>query len=445
MRPMTDDPHTPSATEPPPMPGLASGVVRVVDGPDRGLTKDVGGTPLVVGRAADCDLVLADRRVSQRHVAITLAPRGFLVRDLDSHHGTWFEGSRVREVVVPPGALLRVGTVHLLLGAPPEALRIRPSERTSFGELVGSSLAMRRVFTLLERAAQCDVTVLLEGETGTGKEVAARALHAESARAARPFVSFDGGGAHPGLLRAALFGYAEGSSTGAATGGRAGLFEAAAGGTVFLGEIGEIPLALQPALRRVCDERTIQRVGSTTPVPVDVRLVAATNRDLAAEVAAGHFREDLYYRVHVLPIALPPLRARVGDVPLLCEQLFRQVGAAVRGPLEGPGLAALMQHDWGGNGRELRQVLRRALANAGPQPTFTSLAFALEPAAGRPPGAGARSPSFQEDRTQAVAQFEHDFLTELLAATDGNVRRASRASGIERTQLGRLVRKHGLR
>jgi DNA-binding NtrC family response regulator len=442
--------HTATETLMAALPRLVSACLRVVDGPGRGAVHAVGASPVVVGTSEEGHVVLADRRVSRRHCEISAGKRGFLVRDLGSRNGTWFEGSRVGEAAVPPGALIRVGRTHLWLGERERNAGIEPAERESFGALVGGSLLMRQVYTLLERFAALDTTVLLLGETGTGKELAARAIHQASPRARGPFEVFDCGAAHPALVRCALFGYLPGSFTDAGPGGP-GVFERAAGGTVFLDEIGELPLEVQPALLRACEQRTVQRIGGDRPLAVDTRIVAATNRDLAEEVAAGRFREDLYYRLQVLSVTLPPLRRRREDISRLCRALLAGIGVPDPGPIAGRPLAILEQHEWPGNVRELRNVLERALATAGMgrvasgasgSAQFARLAFHLAPLA---PGQAPADASFAELKRRAVEEFERRYLAELLAAHAGNVRQASRASGIERTQLRRLLRRHGLR
>jgi DNA-binding NtrC family response regulator len=422
---------------------LRSGVVRVVDGPDRGKSWSIDDLPLSIGSGDNCDITLRDARVSRRHCRLTLVAHGFLVEDLESRNGTYFEGSRVGQIAVPPGAILRVGKTHLAVGAARESSSLAPSDRTQLGKLVGQSLAMRKVFTLLERAAQSDVTVLIEGETGTGKDGAAQAIHALGARTRGPFEVLDCGAQVPALLASELHGHVRGSFTGAAQ-DRAGVFERAHGGTVFLDEIGELPLDLQPALLRVLETSTVTRLGAHTPMQADVRIIAATHRDLAEAVVAGTFREDLYYRLQVLPIALPPLRTRREDLPILCAEQFRDHGIEP-GPIEGPNLALLAQHRWPGNVRELRNVIERALVRAGGAARFADLAIDLGDAV-RPatePGRGADS--FQERKKEAVDRFEREYLVELLREHAGNVKQASRASGIERTQLKRLLRKHALK
>jgi DNA-binding NtrC family response regulator len=297
------------------------------------------------------------------------------------------------------------------------------------------------VFTQLEHAAGTDAGVLITGETGTGKEIAARAIHGASRRAAGPFVVLDCNSVVPQLFAATLFGCVKGAIAGIDE-DRPGLVEQANGGTLFIDEVAALPLDLQPALLRLCDERTIMRVGEVARREVDVRIVAATRRDLTLEVAAGRFREDLYYRLKVLSIAMPPLRARREDFPQLVEEILHGLGVSQVGPLRGENMSRLLQHAWPGNVRELASVLGGAVA-AAPGKSFAELTIGLVPRVA--PDQVAGDESFQHQKKQAIDEFERAYLERLLSESGGNIRRACRASGIERTQLKRLLDKHGLR
>jgi DNA-binding NtrC family response regulator len=423
--------------------GLPGGVVRALDGRSRGKSARIGERPVVVGSGEEADLRLNDPKVSRRHAEIGLGRFGFVVSDLGSRNGTLFEGSRVTQASVPPGAILRLGDTHVVLMADADERRLPPSSRAAFGQLIGGSPPMRQVYALLERAAESDPTVLLLGETGTGKELAARALHDNGPRARAPYEILDCGAVSAGLIGSDLFGHVKGAFTGAAA-DRPGIFERASGGTVFIDEVAELPLDLQPALLRVCDRGEVTPVGSTRRVPVDVRIIAATRRDVAAEVVAGRFREDLFYRLGVLAVTLPPLRARRSDLPALATAILRDLGMSDPGPIDGAGLGFLAAYDWPGNVRELKNVLERALIGSPGALCFRDIAFAppsAEPAGQRPP---ATAHSFQEQRQQVIAGFERQFLSDLMAAHGGNILRASQASGIERTQLKRLLRRNRL-
>ncbi|MES1205744.1 MAG: sigma-54 dependent transcriptional regulator [Pseudomonadota bacterium] len=310
--------------------------------------------------------------------------------------------------------------------------------------MVGESAPMRAVFETIERAAVSDATVLLEGETGTGKEITAEAVHRGSHRRDKPFLVVDCGAIPPQLLESELFGHERGSFTGAVS-SRQGVFEAAAGGTVFLDEIGELSIDLQPKLLRVLERREVRRIGTNQHVPVNVRLVAATNRGLREQVTARKFRSDLYYRLAVVEVRLPPLRERPGDLPLLVEHIARNLGpmdALTTAALHSPEfLAKMARHDWPGNIRELRNHLERCVAlrefNA-PQ-TGTAAALATPESA-----AGIGRP-LREARDEWVSSFEKRYLEELLRVNDNRVSVAARSAGVDRIYFYRLLWKHGLR
>ena len=313
-----------------------------------------------------------------------------------------------------------------------------------FGRMVGQSPPMRAVFETLARAAASDATVLLEGETGTGKEVSAEALHKSSRRRDKPFLVVDCGAIPPQLLESELFGHERGSFTGA-VGSRPGVFEAASGGTVFLDEIGELNIELQPKLLRVLERREVRRIGTNQHVPVNVRLVAATNRPLRGEVAARRFRSDLYYRLAVVEVRLPPLRERTGDLPLLATYIAENLGplepeaARIIGSPEF--LAKLAQHDWPGNVRELRNYLERCLALGDFSPPRTG----NETSAPAPESAASAGRSLREARETLVNTFEKRYLEEVLRLHDNRVSAAARAAGVDRIYFYRLLWKHGLR
>jgi len=349
-----------------------------------------------------------------------------------------------------------VGKVELQVQPRTERIELLPSEHEAFGEAVGRSVAMRTIFGLLERLAPTEATVLLTGETGTGKDVLARAIHAASRRAGGPFVVVDCGAVVGSLIESELFGHEKGAFTGA-TERRQGAFELADGGTLFLDEIGELPLDLQPKLLRAIEQRAFKRVGGSREQRVDVRIVAATKRPLRQEVERGKFREDLYFRLAVVPIELPPLRERPEDVPLLVERLLERFAA--REGLERPlklapeAMAALKAHDWPGNVRELRNVLERAalLARAmgreqiGPSdvPGWTLGAVApSEGEDGPPPFEPGKS--YRQTKAEWEAWFERRFVRWLLERHDGNVSAAARAADMDRKYLARLARRHGI-
>ncbi|MFT3917699.1 MAG: sigma-54 dependent transcriptional regulator [Anaeromyxobacteraceae bacterium] len=319
------------------------------------------------------------------------------------------------------------------------------------GGLVGDGPELREVHRLLAQAAAADLTVLLTGETGTGKELAARAIHQGSARQARRFVPVNCGALPAELVESELFGHARGAFTGAA-GPRPGLFEEADGGTLFLDEIGDLPLPVQVKLNRALQEKEIRRVGDNRATTVDVRVVAATHRDLQAEVAAGRFREDLYYRLAVFPVRLPPLRERTGDVPALAAHLLAKHARAHRKALDGlepDALRALEAQPWPGNVRQLENAIERAVAVAGGR---TVTLADLGPELRAPPTTTPATPAPAETRLPYKEAVENareraskEYLAAILREHDGNVTRAAEAAGMERESLHRLMKRYGLR
>ncbi|HEX3905423.1 MAG TPA: sigma-54 dependent transcriptional regulator [Polyangia bacterium] len=315
-----------------------------------------------------------------------------------------------------------------------------------FGRMIGRSSAMQVVFDVLGKAASSDATILLEGETGTGKEVSAEAIHLGSPRKDKPFLVVDCGAMPPQLLESELFGHERGAFTGAVS-SRQGVFEAAAGGTVFLDEIGELSIDLQPKLLRVLERREVRRVGTNNHFPVNVRLVAATNRSLRDQVAAQKFRSDLYYRLAVVEVKLPPLRERLSDLPLLVDHVVRAfagVDPATAAKVRAPEfLDALGRHTWPGNIRELRNYLERcvALRDFSPPRSVTG----SMPAVAGPESAVNVGQPLREAREAWVSAFERRYLEELLRQHENRVSAAARAAGVDRIYFYRLLWKHGLR
>jgi DNA-binding NtrC family response regulator len=418
----------------------------VVDGPSRGATARVTTGGARVGAAPGNDLTLADPTVSRVHCELVQRGDALVLRDLGSTNGTWVEGVRLRDGDVPPGAIVRVGASAFRVDVGEEPAFVELSGRSSFGELVGASLEMRRLYAVLERVAATDATVLLEGETGTGKDVLARSLHAASTRAAGPFVAVDCGAIPENLIESELFGHVRGAFTGA-TSDRKGVFEEAHGGTLFLDEIGEMPLTLQPKLLRAIESRAVRRVGSSAARSVDVRIVAATNRPLARCVNDGSFREDLFYRLAVVSLALPALRTRRDDIPVLARHFYRAFAGAAAGELSPELIARLVGRSWPGNVRELRNYIERSV----------SLGMLDAPATGRPsrPPPGAPLPSLdgmialelplKEARQAWVESFESVYVRDILRRCGGNVTRAAERAGVSRRFLQRTIARLGIR
>jgi DNA-binding NtrC family response regulator len=417
----------------------------VVDGPDAGRAARLGPR-CVVGTEAGCDLVLTDDRVSRRHLEVVSIEGRYAIRDLGSRNGTYYEGSRVTEASVSVGSTLKLGRTFVRLAPLSEPLDLPASQSRRFGELVGESLALREVFAVLELASKSEVTVLLEGETGVGKELAARALHDESARRRGPFVALDCSALPETLVESELFGHVRGAFTGASR-GRQGAFVRADGGTLFLDELDSVPVPVQARLLRAVEERTVRAVGSDTEQRVDVRLLAASRRDLSALVTTGAFRADLFYRLSVVRVRIPPLRGRREDIAPIVAELLARRGMREPGAIEGPNLERLFAHDWPGNVRELRNVVDRALALSPGASTFAELRVSVPDASlTADDGLAVRTDlPFHEAKELVVSTFERRYLADLLARHEGNLSAAARAAGLDRKHLRRLADQHGLR
>lgn len=397
---------------------------------------------VVLGADPGCDVTLEDRAVSRKHACVVPCDEGFTVTDLESRNGTWLDGAKITKATVPPGSTLRLGTTLVQLLPAEEEIDIPASAATSFGGMLGSSEAMRRVYAILERASASDVSVLLLGESGTGKELAARAIHDASRRKAHPFVVFDCGAASEALVESALFGHKRGAFTGAVA-DHPGAFALAHGGTLFLDEIGDLPLPLQPKLLRMLERGEVSPLGSRKSESYDVRFVAATHRDLSKEVACGAFRADLYYRLAVVEVFLPPLRKRRTDIPALVKALLRRHGSTDE-DIEGPSLDRLLAYAWPGNVRELRNVIARAAALAAPGAKFREMPVFVraESEAESEPLARADVP-YHEAKDALIERFERAYCTDLLRRAGGNLSKAARIAGLERKYLYKILERAG--
>ncbi len=396
----------------------------VVSGEDAGKELVLEAGSYRVGKDPACELVLTDGAVSRTHLLVEVISGGARLTDQGSKNGSFYQGARFDAVVAQAPARIRVGHTELellpratLQSGPP------PSQADRFGGLIGKSLEMRRVFALLERLAKTDTDVLLRGETGSGKEVCARSLHEASGRAKGPLVVCDLAAVAPTLAASQLFGHARGAFTGAVK-DQPGLAERAHGGTLFLDELGEFPLELQPNLLRLLERREVRRVGETQYRRIDLRVIAATHRDLQAEVKAGRFRDDLYHRVAVVTVTLPALRDRREDIAPLIDALLERMGKPPSA-LSPETRALLLAHPWPGNVRELRNMVERVVALGGP----------AEPEA--------PASTFREAKERLVAAFEKDYLRDLMKRCGNNVSQAAREAGMDRVNLHRLLKKHG--
>jgi two-component system response regulator GlrR len=415
--------------------------LTIVGGPGAGATTQSSGVELVIGSSPGNDLVLADPAVSRHHCVVSATKDGFLVRDLESKNGTTVQSVRIEGAYLTAGALIGVGRTVLRFEPLDARIREPLSPERQLGGMVGTSAPMRRIFALIPRVALSDATVLIEGPTGTGKELVAEAIHEASPRRDGPLVVIDCSAIPPALIESELFGHEKGAFTGAHT-ARAGAFEVAAGGTIFLDEIGELPLDMQPKLLRVLEDRTVKRVGGAKAIPLDVRVVAATNRDLRSEVNHGRFRPDLYYRLNVVKLRVPPLRDRREDIPLLVAHFFRELGAGEHPPADL--VATLLASDWPGNVRELRSAVERAVLLGDPRSDDEA---PLSQEHGRVPTSTRvldTSASFRVAKARVVDEWEKWFVTELLHR-HGTVSNAAREAKMDRHHLGELLRRHGIR
>jgi DNA-binding NtrC family response regulator len=414
--------------------------VTAIAGPSRGAMWTEAAERCAIGSHRSNDLVLDDPTVSRFHCELAIVDDVVRVRDLDSRNGTVAGAIAIADATVRAGVVLALGHSEVRIDVDAETAELPASEQPAFGALVGDSAVMRELFAQLEKVAATDATVLLAGETGTGKEGAAEAIHDAGKRAGKPFVVVDCGAIPANLLEAELFGHEPGAFTGA-TERRVGAFEQASGGTLFLDELGELPAELQPKLLRALESREIRRLGGSETIRCDLRLIAATNRDLRAEVNRGSFRADLYYRLAVVKITLPALRDRGRDIPVLARHLLARIGAsleAVAELTEPAFLDALAAAPWPGNVRELRNHLEQCVVFG--ERRLPNAPGAPHPAAGIDP----KIP-YAVARRQAIDAFEAAYVARLVDAYAGNIALAAREVGVNRGYLHRLARRHGVR
>ncbi len=426
---------------------------------------------ITLGAMEENDICLDDDTVSRLHCRIYVDGDQYMIEDLGSTNGTFVNRVRIREAWLHPSHVVTLGKTEIRFSPVDERVRIVPSERDRFGDIVGRERRMREIYSILEKISPTDATVVIEGETGTGKDVVARSIHGASRRKDGPFMVFDCGAVPENLIESELFGHEKGSFTGAHT-TRQGVFELGHGGTVFLDELGELQLDLQPKLLRVLEQREIKRVGGTKPIKVDVRIVAATNRNLEEEVRAGRFREDLFYRLTVVRIKLPSLRERKEDVRLLARHFLdhgnfnRDKSGNKRIANLAPGvLDRLTEYEWPGNVRELHNVIERAVsfsetdtieladlpehiawprgAVPGPVDAPTDHAIALPDMR---PSADPRiaEGTFKDAKERWIASFERDYIASLLKKNNGNISHAAREAEIDRKYFRKLMKKYAI-
>jgi transcriptional regulator with GAF, ATPase, and Fis domain len=391
----------------------------------------------VLGAGSNSDLVIAAAGVSRSHAELKIVPEGVLVTDLGSRNGTWYLDNRVEKITLALGARFKLGQTEIAIDADTESLGGAVFADEFFRGMVGASLAMRRLFAMLSRLEGSLVTVLVAGESGVGKELIARALHEGSAVSAGPLVVLNCGAIPRDLVSSELFGHTRGAFTGASQ-ARVGAFESADGGTLFLDEIGELPLDVQPVLLRALESGDVQPVGSPHSKQVRVRVVAATNRDLEAEVRAGRFREDLYYRLAVVKLVVPPLRERPEDIEPLARQFAARINLT---DLPSPIIQQLKARAWPGNAREVRNAVHAyAALGALPEPGG-STSTAVEMALGDLVDVNR---SYAEQKDELCERFTRIYLQALMVRTGGNQSAAAKLAGLDRTYLGKLLVKHGL-
>lgn len=417
--------------------------VEVVKGHKVGTITELPGLGARVGSAKDADLVIDDPTVSRHHLTLRIEGDAIRVIDNQSRNGTQLDGVRILDAFARPDAVLVIGSTSLRLRMLDTSVEVPLSTNERFGNMVGRSVPMRRLFGLLERIAPTDMSVLVEGETGTGKELVTEGLHLQSQRAQGPLVVFDCSAVSQNLIESELFGHKKGAFTDARQ-DRAGRFEEASGGTLFLDEIGELPLELQPKLLRALERREVRRIGDDKVRHVDVRIIAATNRSLSIEVERGRFREDLYHRLAEVVVQVPALRHRPEDIPFLARHLeakVRETHPAI------PALPDDVLHEWRGmsfpgNVRELRNRVRLALHLGPERQTFVESEES-------PKTAGEVEVRLDEPLFEGFERlkdaYEKVYLQRALEKTGNNVTHTAELAGVGRRYVQRAMERHGLR
>lgn len=424
----------------------------LISGPLQGREFVVNRDTYTIGSGDHNDLVIGDSTVSKRHCEIIVEESGYQIRDLDSTNGTMVQGVRVSSAHLAPGAEIQIGKSRIVFCPLQDSNDIPLSSQEAFGKMLGRSIPMRRIFYLAETYSPSDATIMITGETGTGKEVLAEEIHNHSNRKNKPFIVIDCAAISKDLMESEIFGHVKGSFTGANS-DRQGAFELADGGTVFLDEIGDLLPDLQPKLLRVLEKREIRRVGSNDLRKIDVRIISATNRNLANEVNENRFREDLYYRLSVVHLELPPLRRRKDDIPLIVKKFLTTLhgdDALSQVADLDVTMEVLKRHEWPGNVRELRNLVELAFySEKRPVDLSSFLSFGTL-RAGRKPNdepdmSFTTDRPFKDAKNDLIEEFEKAYLNDLLARNRQNISQSAREAGIERAYLQRLIRKYGMR
>jgi DNA-binding NtrC family response regulator len=426
--------------------------LSVVKGPDKGVEVVLEGQTVVVGSDETCQLKLTDGSVSRRHFELSGGPGGYRLRDLRSTNGVFIEGVQVLDGKLSDKARLTVGRTELRFEPERHEIQWPLSPHERFGDILGKSTTMRRAFALLERAAPTDSSIVLEGETGTAKEALARAIHEKSKRTEEDFVVADLSSSNEQLIESDLFGHDASVNRPV---GRPGALEEAHGGTLYIAEVSELPLSLQPKLLRVLEAKELKRTAQSNPVAIDVRIVASTQKDLEAEVKAGRFREDLYFKLSVFRVRVPPLRERPEDIGMLVRHFEARSNIESKTktqPLSDEMIEMLTRHDWPGNVRELRAVLERLAAF--PDLGASAIAKALgknmdgEEASGKHLSQEMSKQllalPYHDAKDRVLESFEKTYLIEHLKAANGVVTRAAQRAGLPRQSVHRMLRRLGI-
>jgi transcriptional regulator with PAS, ATPase and Fis domain len=413
---------------------VRSAAIKIIKGPDSGATAKMDQPSFVLGTGERADLRLTDPSVSREHVKFFLEQHGVRVVDEGSKNGTFVAGARIRNVLLTQDVTLTLGQTQIAVNIDADGLELALSGSDRFGSAIGSTAAMRHVFATLERAAATELTILLEGESGVGKDLLARAIHEKSSRNAGPMMVLDCGAIPPNLIESELFGHERGAFTGADQ-ARRGVFEEADGGTLFLDEIGELPLDMQPKLLRALESREIRPVGGRASKPINVRVLAATNRRLAEAARLNEFRSDLFYRLAVVRVTVPPLRERSDDILPIARNMLRNLTRDLTADFPSNFAAMLTSYAWPGNVRELRNVVERfTVFGATAEGLFDKSASKV-----RPPDDELSSLSYHEARRIVLERFEEAYFPAVLEKANGVMARAAELAGVARPSFYRML------